>query len=281
MDHAATADGPVWAARALADADHRLSACSAVLESQAALGPCGLLDDRTIALVRGMAADLAAQLSGSDHALTAAVRAMLVAHRAMLMHLHAIAVEFRLSEALAARRALDPVFPPLVRRHPDGGALLAAQTRVTDAVRLMRMPLAELPGDLQHIAWSIRDAACADAHGSPPNGRTPVRADPPGRIALLQRALLHMADDLALTLHIDEAGVALFLSALALASGMPREMVALATAEDDPLRLALMLRTAGLGRDSAALQLLAIRPDADPALVDIADAERLLRDSLG
>jgi hypothetical protein len=288
MEHAASASSAGWAgnssATALAAADHRLAICGSALDRQVALGPCRLLDDRTVAHVRAMADDLAMQLAGAHAAPIAPLRAMLVANRAILLHLHALAVESRLIDVLAGRRALDPVLPPLVLGHGDAdatAALLSAQTRLSTALRAMRLPLSELPGDLYQIAWSIRDAACADQG----QAGTGMRAVPPDarqtRLALLRRVLAGLGDSIMQALAIDEAGVALFLSALALASGTPREIVALATAEDDPLRLALILRAAGLGRDAAAEQLLAIRPDADAALVDTPDPERLLQETPG
>jgi hypothetical protein len=49
-------------------------------------------------------------------------------------------------------------------------------------------------------------------------------------------------------LCLGDAGLAVFLTALAIAAGQPREVVAIAMAEDDALRLALILRAAGLDR---------------------------------
>lgn len=285
MEHAASGEWAERAGGALAEADHRLAGCGALLEQQVALGPCRLLDDRTVAQVRALAADIAAQLAGPDPALVEQVRDMLAARRAVLTHLHALAVEHRLADTLAVERALDPTLPPLFRSHIDADdtvALIAAQSRMDAAMRRMHLPLGELPGDLQQLAWSISHVAHAD-HGQP---EPPVRrADPDqpeGRLSLIHRVLSVLGDDVPLALRIDEAGVALFLSALAMASPCSRDAVVLATAEDHPIRLALILRAAGLSRKEAAVQLLAIRPDADPALVDVdgANADRLLRDAL-
>jgi hypothetical protein len=301
MVQAAFTDGADNRGMALAAADLRLAACAAVLERQVALGTSRMLDDQTVIRVRALAGDLARQLVGTDSALVESalvesalvetVRELLAADRAILTHLHALAIETRLATALAARRALDPVLPPLVRRRLDAGAvgddvaalttaLLAAQTRLSEALRRMRLPLAELPGDLQHMALAIRDAARADQAVVDPQTRPVPQDETHGRLVLLRRVLAGLGDDMGLALRIDEAGVALFLSALALASGFPREVVTLACVEDDAIRLALLLRAAGLSRDEAAGQLLAIRPDADPALVALDDdshvAERLL-----
>jgi hypothetical protein len=295
MTQAATPHSPqhegTTARAALASADHRLAAAGSVLERHVAQGPSRLLDDETVTRVGALAADLAAQLVGPDAALVEPVRDLLAANRAILMHLHALAIETRLVAVLAARRSIDPALPPLIRHRLDAGAvgddvatattaLLAAQTRLNQSLRRMRLPLRELPPDLQHLAHAIADAARADHAVVDRHPRDRAHDEGHGRLALLRRVLAGLGDDMARALRIDEAGVALFLSALALASAQPREVVALASAEDHPVRLALLLRAAGLNRDEAVAQLLAIRPDADPALVALADdahaAERLL-----
>jgi len=102
-----------------------------------------------------------------------------------------------------------------------------------------------------------------------------------GRLALLHRVVAGLGDDMAMALRVDDAGVSLFFTALAIASGHPRESVVLASGEDDPIRLALLLRAAGISRDEAALQLLALRPDADPALIDAARDARFAESLLG
>lgn len=286
MTQAAIPDSAVETSGALSAADHRLALAGTVLESLVTLGPSALLDDETVTRVRALAGDLAAQLAPAktlppDLKLTDTVRDMLVANRAILLHLHALAIETRLIAALAVRRVIDPVLPPLVRRRLDAGAvgddaaiattaLLAAQTRLGQSLRRMRLPLVELPGDLQHLAYAIADAARAEHGITGDHSRGPLHDDAPSpvstRLALLRRVLVGLGDDMALALRIDDAGVPLFLSALAMASGQSREAVTLACAEDDPIRLALLLRAAGLTCAQAAAQLLAIRPDADPAL---------------
>ncbi len=280
MEQAASGDTTERTGRALADADRRLGACGIVLEHRVALGPCRLLDDRTVARVGSLLSDLSAQLAGPDTGLAASVREMLAGRRAILTHLLALSVEARLAETLAVERGLDPRLPPLLRRQTDATdtiALIAAQTRMDSAMRAMRLPLDELPGDLQHLAWSISHVVHADHGQTAPMDRAASAAARPARLDLQHQVLLGLGDDLQLALRIDEAGLGLFLSALALASGIARDTVALATAEDDPLRLALILRAAGLTQDAAAMQLLAIRPDADSALVDVGDAEQLLQ----
>jgi hypothetical protein len=307
-------DGAIDPALCLAQADHRLASAESVLVQMVRLGPCRLLDDETVARVRALVGDLAAQLAAGcedpdlngrqSEQLCGMLREMLAGHRAILMHAHALAVEWRLTSALATRGAIDPLLPPLVRHalyrqvenddlaahaQAQAQALIAVQTSLGEALRRMQLPLAELPGDLLHLACAIRDAARAelglpDLHALRREGagadHQPGQGNVQGRLALLRQIVAGLGDHSGLALQIDQAGVPLFLSALALASGAPRELVTLATAEDDPARLALLLRMAGLSADEAAAQLLAIRPDADPELVNLAGdratAERLL-----
>lgn len=278
----AEAGHPMDPEQAVAAADERLAAAADLLARQVALGPCRLLDDETVARVRALMRDLAAQLAGADRALIDPLRDMLAANRAILAHCHALAVEWRLAMTLAARRGIDPVLPPLMRRRIDATgvgddvaavstALLAAQTRLGENVRRMSLPLAELPADLQNLARAMLGAARADRSEAALMAEVPHHVAPDeghGRLALLYRVVAGLGEDMAMALRIDEAGVPLFFTALAIASGHPREAVILACAEDDALRLALLLRAAGLSRDEAAHQLLALRPDADWALVD-------------
>jgi len=267
MNETASATGPGPTAGALDHADTRLVLAATVLQAHLALGPCRLLDDRTVARVHAILADWAEQLAGDDSAARLALPAMLAGQRALLQHAHALAVEHHLTERLAGERGLDAVLPPLVRAHRDSEAviaLIAAQARAHDALRRMHWPLRELPGDLRQIAGTVRDAALAETASAPRLDGTAA----PARLALLEAALTGLGDRAPDALDIDAAGVALWLTALAMAAGVPREQVALATAEDDPLRLAWLLHRAGLDRAAVLRVLLAVRPDADPALAE-------------
>jgi hypothetical protein len=259
----------------LAAADARLAQCGDVLERQALLGHSRLLDDETITRVRALAADLAGQLAAGDPAQVAMLRDMILGHRTLLTHLHALAIEWRLALALSARRGIDPVLSPLMRRRLDPGAvgddgvatataLLAAGARLFEALRRMRLPFAELPGDLQHLALAIRSTVRDDPTELALHGGQ-------GRLALLDRVLGGLGGEVGLALGVDVAGLPLFLSALARAAAVARETVVLATAEDDLWRFVVILRAAGLSRAVAAEQVLAIRPDADPQVVEVID----------
>jgi hypothetical protein len=276
--------------QALATADRRLAAIAGMLERQVVVGPVRLLDDETVARVRGLIGDLAGQLAGSDTALIGPVRTMLAGNRAILTHCHALAVEWRLAMSLAARNGLDPVLPPLVRRRLSADAdvmaattaMIAAQARSSESLRRMRLSLGDCPADLRNIAHAALDAARAEHTGEAPPAEPQANpADARGRLVLLHRVVAGLGEDMALALRIEQAGAALFFTALAIASGQPREVAVLASAEDDPIRLALLLRAAGLARDEAGAQFLLIRPEADATLVDAADSAAAAEALLG
>ncbi|EGD58745.1 hypothetical protein Y88_0803 [Novosphingobium nitrogenifigens DSM 19370] len=262
-----------------------------MLERLVVLAPGRLLDDETVARVRALAHDVARQLAGmagraGDPQFLTMLAGMVAGNRALLLHFHALALEWRQGEVLARSRGLDPVLSPLLRRRldagamvPDASALLAAQARTVEALRRMHLPLSELPADLHRMAIAILQGACAVAGD---DGKVvamaPITHDEHGtRLALVRRFLDGLGEEITSALCLGDAGLAVFLTALAIAAGQPREVVAIAMAEDDALRLALILRAAGLESGQAAAQLLILRPEADPALVqgprDARDAE--------
>lgn len=282
------AAGPVPdAPAALREADRRLASAGRLVAQRVIHGPSRLIDDETMARVGGLLADLAAQaLAGQEHdqATIRNLAAMLASEPAILLHCHALVIEWR----LAAAARTDAVLPPILREalerggEPDEVALIApdvvaALTRVDQALGRMTLPWSELPGDLQHLALGLRNALLAEI-GLDAGAIRPA-AMGEGRLALLARLPGVMGARAPEALDWGRAGVALFLTAMALATGAPRELVTIATAEDDPVRLALLLRAAGLGRSAAIAQLLLIRPDADPALVD-AVADRAAAEAL-
>jgi hypothetical protein len=196
---------------------------------------------------------------------------------AFLEHFHTLALEWQWTERLAQRRALDPVLPPLVqaRMGSDDAQvsasamnLLAAQARFCQHQRRMQLPLGELPGDLLHIAlMTMRTYAGgdgnADAYAQIAERNVRSRFDEArGRIGLMRRVLDAMGERVEDALTLDQAGVALFLSALARGSSQTREAVIMATTDSQLMRLALALRASGLGGDAAAAQVLAFHPDA-------------------
>jgi hypothetical protein len=248
-----------------------------------------LFSDEIVARVRGMVGDVVGQLldrraapdgAGEprehDPEAVAALTEAMVAGPAFLCHVHALALEWQLTERLQARLALDPVLPPLLQAliaspDPATAALamqfLAAQARFGQAQRRMRLPLAELPGDLLHVALlSMRALAGADgaADAQAAAAEAAIRADYDegrSRLGMISRLVTGMGGGAVAALSIGHAGVAIFLSALAIGAGQDRDSIALSTNEAQLARLALALCAAGLKASAIEEQFLAIHPD--------------------
>ena len=146
-------------------------------------------------------------------------------------------------------------------------AALAAQARFAQAQRRMELPLGELPGELFHAALqTVRDVV------SPGDPDAAERADArlrtsydesASRLSLLARLTdTGVSSASAQVLNVEDAGVALWLTALAARSGEGREQTACAAS--DPLlgRLLLTMRAAGLAPAEAERQALRAQPDA-------------------
>jgi hypothetical protein len=256
----------------------------------------GLFGDVVIARVRGMTRNVASQLlghvdvSGENEDEISALVAALSQSPAFLGHVHALVLEWQLTELLQSNLALDPVLSPLLQALIASSeettsqlamTFLAAQARFGQAQRRMRLPLAELPGDLLYDALlamrsvvgagpttASRAAAAESAiRASYDEGRS--------RLALISRLVGGMGAAAVAALTLRHAGAAIFLSTLALASGQKRDLAILATSETQRTRLALALRAAGLKPAQIEEQLLAIDPDAIlPEGLDRMPAER-------
>ena len=249
-----------------------------------------IFSDEIIARVHGMFFDVARQLvialaEAAGHAEPEAwahkaadeLAHVLADNPAFLQHFHALALEWQWTERLSQRVALDPVLPPLLQERmasgdPDTSAvamnLLAAQARFCQHQRRMQLPLGELPGDLLHIALvsmrayvgadSSADAYALIAERSLRGNYDEAR----GRLGLMRRVLDAMGGQVGDALTVDQAGVALFLSALARGSGQSREDVIMATIDSQLPRLTLALRASGLDQAAVATQLGVFHPDA-------------------
>lgn len=205
-----------------------------------------------------------------------------------LGHCHALALEHRLAMQLERRNAIDPVLSPLLQSLIASSgtdtaqlamALLAAQARFVQQQRRVELPLAELPPPLfEHALSTWR----AQADGTDENAieqagkRLRDAYDPQAtRLALLERAAGAVGDGMKAALSIGHAGAALFLAALALATGQNRDLVAVATNESQVGRLALALRAAGLKPEQIAEQFVLIHPGITlPAAFDTLRADR-------
>ncbi|MGV3512001.1 MAG: hypothetical protein ACO1OX_08370 [Novosphingobium sp.] len=259
-----------------------------------------IFSDEIVSRVRGMLADIARQLiqalvsttriDGLDTALgktpdTGQLTDMLAGNQALLSHLHMLAVEWQLTEKLQARIGLDPVLTPLLQDliaspDPDTAArgmnLLAAQARFGQSMRRMQIPLAELPGDLHHIAlmtmqaFAAEDPAAFAAVGQVEATLRRQRSSAIARIDLLQHLTAQLGGDLSRALFLDSAGVPIFLSALALGAGISREMAIMCTTESQMARLVLGLSASGSGRNGLVSTFSTLHPDV--ALPDGLDA---------
>ncbi len=246
-----------------------------------------LFGDEVVARVRGMVGHLAdqmllvqAQSAGSEDIETflgdrrEVLSAQLIDHPALLAHLHVLALEWQLTERLQGRAAIDTVLSPLLQAliaSPDGAvaavamAMLAAQARFIQQVRRMELPLCELPGDLFHVALlTMRSCAVEEEQGVAEAAEASLRGtfdESRSRLGLASRLVTTMGGGAVAALSVAHAGVAIFLTALGLASGQSRGMAAMATNERQLGRLALSLRAAGLKSIAVEEQFALFHPD--------------------
>jgi hypothetical protein len=266
---------------ALEQGDAVLGGIAPVLRYLLAHDDSGLFGDAIVARVRGMMQDVARQLlerldatdaAGNGHA---ALTAAIAQNPALLRHVHALVLEWQVTELLQGRLALDPVLSPLLQAligSPDETTaalamqFLAAQARFGQAQRRMRLPLGELPGDLLHGALiAMRTLAGVAAEPEARAAEAGIRTEYDegrSRLGLLSRLVTGMGAGAVAALSLQHAGVALFLSTLAIASGQDRDLAVFATSETQRTRLALALLAAGLKPAAIEEQLLAFDPDA-------------------
>lgn len=273
----------------LVRADAMIGTISPILRHLLANSEHSLFSDEILASMRGMMVDVARQLldaqssEGSDAAPgqhdPAAIQSLVdsfAVQQGFLAHTHALALEWQLTQRLHARLALDPVLSPLLQAliasneasvAASAMALMAAQARFAQMQRRMQLPLSELPGDLLHAAMVTLRAAAGDdpeaqqrvataesrIRGSYNEGRT--------RLGLIARLVMGMGGGVMAALSVTHAGVGIFLSALALASGQDRDLATLATNESQVARLALAMAAAGLKPQAIEEQFVAIHPD--------------------
>lgn len=272
----------------LAQGDAMIGTIAPILRHLLDNGEHSVFSDEVVARVRGMIDHLARQLLDAkskargeieqpehSQALLHALQVNLMAHRGVLAHTHALAMEWQLTERLQVRLALDPVISPLLQAlisAPDGNVsatamtLLAAQARFAQAQRRMELPLGELPGDLLHAALlglrAITDETEEDLRLTTEAERL-VRSDYDegrSRLGLIAGLVIGMGGGASAALSVAHAGVAIFASALAMASGQDRDLAILATNERQLARLALVLRACGLKPEAVEEQFLSLHP---------------------
>ncbi len=274
----------------LAAADRAIAGNGPILGHLLRSDDNSIFSDEIVARVRGMFNDLARQLvialaEAAGHADPQAWAQSIadeLAHALMgvpdlLGHLHALSLEWQLTERLHARLALDPVLSPLLQARiasndPEMAAtamnLLAAQARFGQAQRRMQLSFSELPPVLfaQVLAvfrrFAGNDVASRGYAQTAEQALCVRREDGRSRIALLERVLAALpAAEAMQALSIENAGVGLFLTALAMGSGQSRDLAVMATTETQLARLALALGACGLRPEAIAAQFMALHPD--------------------
>ena len=259
-----------------------------------------LFSDEMIARIRGMMNHVATQLLFAqaeaagvlDRAKYAAGRRDELAQSLFedtdfLSHAHALTLEAQLAERLQARSGIDSVLSPLVQelaaaREMDMAALamavLAAQARFMQHHRRMELPLGELPGDLFHRALVLLRSQAEDAEDAAEEAERQLREryeEGAGRLGLLTRLVMAMGQKAVRALAIDHAGLAIFSTALSMASSQERDIAVLSFADRQFARLALALRAAGLKQQAVEEQFLYLHPEiALPDGFDMLRADR-------
>jgi hypothetical protein len=250
-------------------------------------GANSLFTDAIVASVRGMVSDLARQLLDARLRATGQTEKIehpadyisvlaeaLSANPALLGHLHALAFEWQLTQQMHTRLALDPVLSPLLQAQMASAdsqtaslamRLLAAQARFCQEQRRMQLSLTELPGDLLHAALvAMRTLAGIEGDAEAAAAERAIRLEfheARNRIGLAARLILGMGGGGLAALSVSHAGTALFLTALAMASGQDRDLAVMSINETQLARLALSLRASGLKQSAVEEQFLALHPD--------------------
>jgi hypothetical protein len=264
---------------ALARGDALRARSGPALQHLVAVQDCSLISEAVVAQVGGMLRHLADQIvDGRAVADPAAARERVIDSLlridALREHCQALALEWRLAVRLEAEAAVDPVLTPLLQTlvaDTDAGvgalamAVLAAQARFAQAQRRVQLPLAELPAELFHAVMLAAREMSGEGDEDYARAETRLRAaydEGAGRLSLLAR-LMSVAGAIPSPLPaIEDAGVALWLSAVAARSGQDRDRTACAVADPSLGRLLLTLRAAGVAPAEAERQALRTQPDA-------------------
>lgn len=271
----------------LAHGDAMLGTISPILRHLLANDEHSVFGDEIIARVRGMTADLARQVldevavaagrtehPAPDQARLDALVQAIVDLPDYLGHVHGLALEWHLTERLNGRLALDNVLSPLLQAliaSPEAATsglamnFLAAQARFCQNQRRMKLPLGELPADLLHGVLGGLQAVTPDNEQA--LAQAAVQAiksrydESCSRLGLIARLAIGMGAGAVAALSVTHAGVAIFLTALSLATGQSRDMTVLSTNESQIARFALALRAAGLKPKAVEEQFLALHPE--------------------
>lgn len=259
-----------------------------------------LFGDEILARVRAMLSSLAQALLGGigevplrDPSHLRALSEALLATPTLLGHLHAQALEWALTERLEALGGVDPVVPALLQgwiASPErtlrslATRLLAAQAKWCQAQRRMKIELHELPSETLHAALlTLRSTLPGDAQAERAEAVARASYDEGAtRLGLAARLVSELGDRTGAAFALEQAGATLFITALSLYSGEPRDAVTLATHEVQPTRLALTLLAAGFTPLAAERQIAMLHPPRPAPAIDFIDAQQaaeILRDT--
>lgn len=283
----------------LAQGDAALSSAAPILRHLLVSEDQALFSDEVVARVRGMLTDVARQLLQAqieaaqiaDGATFLAEREgtlaeALVSEPAFLRHVHALTLEAQLTLRLQGRGNADPVLSPLLQElvaaldETTAGiamATLAAQARFIQHHRRMSLSLGELPAELFHTALLLFRSHNGDSDDAATAERALRQAydESHGRLALLSRLVMRMGRHAPRALEVEHSGVAIFATALAVASGQERTLAVLSFTDRQYARLALGLRAAGLSQSAIEKQFICLHPDIVlPAGFEMLDSDR-------
>jgi hypothetical protein len=270
----------------LAQGDAMLSTATPILRHLLVNDDQALFSDEVVARVRGMLTDVARQLLHAQadaariverHAFLAeredALAEALANEPAFLAHVHALTIEAKLTLQLQARSNIDPVLCPLLQElvasrddvvAGSAMAVLAAQARFIQHHRRMALPLAELPADLFHAALLVLRAHPGEHEDAATVAERTLREafdESHGRLGLVTRLVMRMGKTAPRALNVDNAGVGIFATALAMAAGQERDLTVLSFSDRQFARLALAMRAAGLKQPVIEEQFIYLHPD--------------------
>lgn len=260
----------------LAQANRVLASIPPVLGHLVANEDIALFSEEIVARTRGMVESLAMQLAraaaeAAPHDPARRLAAALFTQTALVIHCHALAVEAQLTERMARETGMDPVLSPLLQdriaspQADEAGTamtLLAAQARFVQSQRRMELVASELPADLLPDVLTAFAATCGPAANAAAMRERDAFDEARSRNALLARVVLADGDGISRALDLENAGVALFATAVSLASGQDRAAAVLALTAGQQARLALILSVCGLGSRASEAILLRLHPDA-------------------
>lgn len=240
-------------------------------------GP-SLFGDAIVARLRGMIHDIAGQFvhklplnpENGDFlkACVDVAAQQLASDETVIDHLYSVALEGHLAAKLKQTASIDPVLSPLMQEliasdKPEIAEIamstMAAQSRFVQSQNRMEMPVGELPFEVFSRVLDLFEGAPfgVGSHDIDAAITKFKRAydEGAGRIGLLARLSSAMHGGAIAALDLGHAGFAMFASAAASLTGLPREHAVFACHEAQIARLALILKAAGLGAHAIEGQL--------------------------